>query len=59
MGLVVSTFGDHLTTELLACLYFLVDRMGNEITRLTAVKVCLNTSIVVFLLNVESDGTRI
>ncbi|CAH1443972.1 unnamed protein product [Lactuca virosa] len=38
MGLVVSTFGDHLTTELLACLPVLVDRMGNEITRLTAVK---------------------
>ncbi|XP_076937152.1 cullin-associated NEDD8-dissociated protein 1-like [Bidens hawaiensis] len=38
MGLVVSTFGDHLTKELLACLPVLVDRMGNEITRLTAVK---------------------
>lgn len=43
MGLVVSTFGDHLTAELLACLPVLVDRMGNEITRLTAVKVCLYT----------------
>nr|XP_043619408.1 cullin-associated NEDD8-dissociated protein 1 [Erigeron canadensis] len=38
MGLVVSTFGDHLTSELPACLPVLVDRMGNEITRLTAVK---------------------
>ncbi|XP_076935987.1 cullin-associated NEDD8-dissociated protein 1-like [Bidens hawaiensis] len=38
MGLVVSTFGDHLTKELPACLPVLVDRMGNEITRLTAVK---------------------
>ncbi|XP_076954114.1 cullin-associated NEDD8-dissociated protein 1-like [Bidens hawaiensis] len=38
MGLVVSTFGDHLTEELPACLPVLVDRMGNEITRLTAVK---------------------
>ncbi|KAK1434531.1 hypothetical protein QVD17_00278 [Tagetes erecta] len=38
MGLVVSTFGDYLTTELPACLPVLVDRMGNEITRLTAVK---------------------
>nr|GMD45572.1 cullin-associated NEDD8-dissociated protein 1 [Ipomoea batatas] len=38
MGLVVSTFGDHLQTELPACLPVLVDRMGNEITRLTAVK---------------------
>ncbi|KAL8237397.1 hypothetical protein R6Q59_018478 [Mikania micrantha] len=38
MGLVVSTFGDHLTVELSACLPVLVDRMGNEITRLTAVK---------------------
>lgn len=39
MGLVVSTFGDHLSSELPACLPVLVDRMGNEITRLTAVKV--------------------
>lgn len=39
MGLVVSTFGDHLRAELPACLPVLVDRMGNEITRLTAVKV--------------------
>lgn len=38
MGLVVSTFGDHLRAELPACLPVLVDRMGNEITRLTAVK---------------------
>ncbi|XP_076924300.1 cullin-associated NEDD8-dissociated protein 1-like [Bidens hawaiensis] len=38
MGLVVSTFGDHFTKELPACLPVLVDRMGNEITRLTAVK---------------------
>ncbi|KAI3810655.1 hypothetical protein L1987_20277 [Smallanthus sonchifolius] len=38
MGLVVCTFGDHLTAELPACLPVLVDRMGNEITRLTAVK---------------------
>lgn len=38
MGLVVSTFGDYLRGELPACLPVLVDRMGNEITRLTAVK---------------------
>ncbi|KAL9325468.1 hypothetical protein ACSQ67_006113 [Phaseolus vulgaris] len=38
MGLIVSTFGDHLIAELPACLPVLVDRMGNEITRLTAVK---------------------
>uniref|UniRef100_A0A166GKY0 TATA-binding protein interacting (TIP20) domain-containing protein n=1 Tax=Daucus carota subsp. sativus TaxID=79200 RepID=A0A166GKY0_DAUCS len=38
MGLVVSTFGDNLRAELTACLPVLVDRMGNEITRLTAVK---------------------
>nr|KYP52098.1 Cullin-associated NEDD8-dissociated protein 1 [Cajanus cajan] len=38
MGLIVSTFGDHLNAELPACLPVLVDRMGNEITRLTAVK---------------------
>lgn len=41
MGLVVSTFGDNLKAELPACLPVLVDRMGNEITRLTAVKVGL------------------
>ncbi|PWZ32719.1 Cullin-associated NEDD8-dissociated protein 1 [Zea mays] len=39
MSLVVSTFGDGLERELLACLPILADRMGNEITRLTAVKV--------------------
>lgn len=38
MGLVISTFGDNLTAELPASLPVLVDRMGNEITRLTAVK---------------------
>ncbi|GLJ25166.1 hypothetical protein SUGI_0481390 [Cryptomeria japonica] len=38
MGLVISTFGDNLQVELPACLPLLVDRMGNEITRLTAVK---------------------
>ncbi|KAG7031344.1 Cullin-associated NEDD8-dissociated protein 1, partial [Cucurbita argyrosperma subsp. argyrosperma] len=38
MGLVVSTFGDSLKAELATCLPVLLDRMGNEITRLTAVK---------------------
>ncbi|CAL9001272.1 unnamed protein product, partial [Prunus brigantina] len=38
MDLVVSTFGDNLNVELPVCLPVLVDRMGNEITRLTAVK---------------------
>lgn len=38
MSLVVFTFGDGLQRELPACLPVLVDRMGNEITRLTAVK---------------------
>ncbi|KAJ3680666.1 hypothetical protein LUZ60_016944 [Juncus effusus] len=38
MSLVISTFGDSLQRELPACLPILVDRMGNEITRLTAVK---------------------
>ncbi|GMH24451.1 hypothetical protein Nepgr_026294 [Nepenthes gracilis] len=38
MGRVISTFGDNLTAELPSCLPVLVDRMGNEITRLTAVK---------------------
>lgn len=39
MSLVISTFGDNLQSELSSCLPVLVDRMGNEITRLTAVKV--------------------
>ncbi|PQM40388.1 cullin-associated NEDD8-dissociated protein 1 [Prunus yedoensis var. nudiflora] len=38
MHLVVSTFGDNLDVELPVCLPVLVDRMGNEITQLTAVK---------------------
>lgn len=38
MSLVISVFGDNLQLELPACLPVLVDRMGNEITRLTAVK---------------------
>ncbi|KAK1382847.1 Cullin-associated NEDD8-dissociated protein 1 [Heracleum sosnowskyi] len=38
MGLVVSTFGDNLGVELPACLPILANRMGNEITRLAAVK---------------------
>ena len=39
MGLAISTFGDFLQGDLPSCLPVLVDRMGNEITRLTAVKV--------------------
>ncbi|WOL01566.1 cullin-associated NEDD8-dissociated protein 1 [Canna indica] len=38
ISLVISTFGDNLQRDLPACLPILVDRMGNEITRLTAVK---------------------
>lgn len=48
MGLVISTFGDNLTVELPACLPVLVDRMGNEITRLTAVKVDFSACIFFF-----------
>ena len=48
MGLVVATFGDNLSAELPACLPVLVDRMGNEITRLTAVKVGLLHMLYVF-----------
>ncbi|KAL6575403.1 Cullin-associated NEDD8-dissociated protein 1 [Orobanche minor] len=44
MGLVISTFGDHLRVELPSCLLVLVDCMGNERTRLTAVKsICCNS----------------
>uniref|UniRef100_A0A0E0CGB8 TATA-binding protein interacting (TIP20) domain-containing protein n=1 Tax=Oryza meridionalis TaxID=40149 RepID=A0A0E0CGB8_9ORYZ len=39
MSLALSTFGDGLQRELPACLPVLVDRMGNEITRLAAVKI--------------------
>ncbi|GKA39530.1 cullin-associated NEDD8-dissociated protein 1 [Tanacetum coccineum] len=38
IGLVVSTFGDHLIANLPACLPVIVDRMGNKVNRLTAVK---------------------
>ncbi|PWZ29099.1 Luminal-binding protein 3 [Zea mays] len=48
MSLVVSTFGDGLERELLACLPILADRMGNEITRLTAVKKGGEKNILVF-----------
>ncbi|CAI5478422.1 unnamed protein product [Closterium sp. Yama58-4] len=38
MGLLVSTLGDHLQSQLATCLPLLLDRLRNEITRLTAVK---------------------
>eukprot|EP00246_Nothoceros_aenigmaticus_P008850 TRINITY_DN2398_c0_g2_i1.p1 TRINITY_DN2398_c0_g2~~TRINITY_DN2398_c0_g2_i1.p1 ORF type:complete len:1034 (-),score=241.13 TRINITY_DN2398_c0_g2_i1:61-2811(-) len=38
MGLVISTLGDQLTKEMSVCLPLLLDRLRNEITRLTAVK---------------------
>lgn len=38
MGLVISSLGDHLSRELNTCLPLLLDRLRNEITRLTAVK---------------------
>lgn len=37
-GLLVSVFGDVLQTELAACLLLLMDRLRNEMTRLTTVK---------------------
>ncbi|KAL6587906.1 Cullin-associated NEDD8-dissociated protein 1 [Orobanche minor] len=44
LGLVISTFGDHLRVELPSCLRMLVDCMGNERTRLTAMKsICCNS----------------
>ncbi|KAL6545095.1 hypothetical protein OROHE_010002 [Orobanche hederae] len=44
LGLVISTFGDHLRVELPSCLPVLVDYMGNERTRLTTVKsICCNS----------------
>lgn len=51
MGLVISTFGDNLQEELPSCLPVLVDRMGNEITRLIAVKVCLHGYFSIRLYN--------
>jgi cullin-associated NEDD8-dissociated protein 1 len=38
VGQLISTFGDHMTEELRVCLPLLVDRLRNEITRLTCVK---------------------
>lgn len=38
MGQVISTFGDEMQVQLATCLPLLVDRLRNEITRLTCVK---------------------
>ena len=38
MGQLVSQLGDHLQTQLPVCLPILLDRLRNEITRLTTVK---------------------
>lgn len=38
MGFIVSHFGDHLADQLPVCLPILLDRLRNEITRLTTVK---------------------
>nr|CAG4637585.1 EOG090X00HY [Chydorus sphaericus] len=38
MGFIVSHFGDHLGDQLVVCLPIFLDRLRNEITRLTTVK---------------------
>lgn len=38
MGQIIAHLGDHLKTEMAACLPIFLDRLKNEITRLTAVK---------------------
>lgn len=55
MSLVISTFGDNLQKDLPACLPILVDRMGNEITRLTAVKVIFTSSELSIIAGCGSD----
>lgn len=42
VGQLISTFGDQMTEELRVCLPLLVDRLRNEITRLTCVKALTN-----------------
>lgn len=45
MGLVISILGDHLKNEMGTCLPLLLERLRNEITRLTAVKVSVLTTL--------------
>lgn len=47
MGLVISTFGNVLKKGLPECLPILADRKGNELTRLTAVKVVFRANPLV------------
>lgn len=41
-GQIISTFGDNMKQELTVCLPVMVDRLRNEITRLTCVKALTN-----------------
>uniref|UniRef100_A0A0E0CGC5 TATA-binding protein interacting (TIP20) domain-containing protein n=1 Tax=Oryza meridionalis TaxID=40149 RepID=A0A0E0CGC5_9ORYZ len=54
MSLALSTFGDGLQRELPACLPVLVDRMGNEITRLAAVKMSNTDNLAASLGSIDS-----
>lgn len=53
MGQVVSTFGDRLSQELTTCLMVMLDRLKNEITRLTCVKALFKIACSPFRLDVS------
>lgn len=55
-GLVISILGDRLQSELPTSLNLLLDRLRNEITRLTAVKVCVRSKLSTLICLVSVRG---